>query len=119
MNENEALPERVQFAGYDATSSEKLRSARSGIGWCALLFAVAAVVPSLIDGIRNHRWVSSASIFCAVSFVVNLLIYVRFTTRLKQLALLEIAPNQLPDPTSPSVTPPAGAGGAPSVAADH
>jgi len=27
--------------------------------------------------------------------------------------------NQLPDPTSPSVTPPAGAGGAPSVAADH
>ena len=28
-------------------------------------------------------------------------------------------PNQLPDPTSPSVTPPAGAGGAPSVAADH
>jgi len=30
------------------------------------------------------------------------------------------APNQhLPDPTSPSVTPPAGAGGAPSVNADH
>jgi hypothetical protein len=28
-------------------------------------------------------------------------------------------PNQLLDPTSPSVTPPAGAGGAPSVAADH
>jgi hypothetical protein len=27
--------------------------------------------------------------------------------------------NQLPDPTSPSVTPPAKAGGAPSVAADH
>jgi hypothetical protein len=31
----------------------------------------------------------------------------------------EDEPNQLPDPTSPSVTPPAGAGGAPSVAADH
>jgi len=28
-------------------------------------------------------------------------------------------PNQLPDPTFPSVTPPADAGGAPSVAADH
>ncbi len=28
-------------------------------------------------------------------------------------------PNQLPDPTSPSVTPPAGAGGGPSVGADH
>jgi hypothetical protein len=32
---------------------------------------------------------------------------------------IRIKPNQLPDPTSPSVTPPAGAGGAPSVAADH
>ena|SRR5579863_9037767 len=29
------------------------------------------------------------------------------------------APNHLPDPSSPSVTPPAGAVGAPSVAADH
>ena len=29
------------------------------------------------------------------------------------------APNELLDPTSPSVTPPAGAGGAPSVAVDH
>jgi len=28
-------------------------------------------------------------------------------------------PNHVPDPTSPSVTPPACAGGAPSVAADH
>jgi hypothetical protein len=28
-------------------------------------------------------------------------------------------PNQLPDPTSPSVTLPAGAGDVPSVAADH
>jgi FtsH-binding integral membrane protein len=32
---------------------------------------------------------------------------------------LKKKPNQLPDPTSPSVTPPAGAGGAPSGAADH
>ena len=32
---------------------------------------------------------------------------------------LKRTPNQLPDPTSPSVTPPAGAGGAPSVGADH
>jgi hypothetical protein len=30
-----------------------------------------------------------------------------------------VSPNHVPDPTSPSVTPPAGAGGAPSVAADH
>jgi translation elongation factor EF-Tu-like GTPase len=35
------------------------------------------------------------------------------------LGELRDSANQLPDPTSPSVTPPAGAGGAPSVAADH
>jgi len=34
--------------------------------------------------------------------------------------LLEMkTPNQPPNPTSPSITPPAGAGGAPPVAADH
>ena len=37
----------------------------------------------------------------------------------KQRPPVRNMPNQLPDPTSPSVTPPAGAGGAPSVAADH
>ncbi len=31
----------------------------------------------------------------------------------------KVRPNQLPDPTSPSVTPPGGAGRAPSVTADH
>jgi len=31
----------------------------------------------------------------------------------------DVVPNQLPDPASPSVTPAAGAAGAPSVAADH
>ena len=38
---------------------------------------------------------------------------------LRHHVLYRKMPNQLPDPTSPSVTPPAGAGGAPSVAADH
>jgi hypothetical protein len=37
----------------------------------------------------------------------------------KQGNVARFVPNQLPDPTSPSVTPPAGAGVAPSVAADH
>ena len=40
------------------------------------------------------------------------------TTKEQLLRLLN-PPNQLPDPTSPSVTPAAGAAGAPSVAADH
>ena len=37
----------------------------------------------------------------------------------KQGSVARSVSNQLPDPTSPSVTPPAGAGAAPSVAADH
>jgi len=37
----------------------------------------------------------------------------------KQGNVARFVPNQLPDPTSPSVTPPAGAGAVPSVAADH
>ena len=37
----------------------------------------------------------------------------------KQGSVTRSVSNQLPDPTSPSVTPPAGAGGAPSVVADH
>ena len=36
-----------------------------------------------------------------------------------EMAPSQNASNQLPDPTSPSVTSPAGAGGAPSLAADH
>jgi hypothetical protein len=37
----------------------------------------------------------------------------------REIGIYAKVANQLPDPTSPSVTPPAGAGGAPSVAADH
>ena len=37
----------------------------------------------------------------------------------KQGSVAHSVSNQLPDPTSPSVTPAAGAAGAPSVAADH
>ena len=45
--------------------------------------------------------------------------WLRTSDLVSQLHQMKIEPNQLPDPTSPSVTPPAGAGGAPSVAADH
>jgi len=39
--------------------------------------------------------------------------------RLGEVGTKPVMANQLTDPTSPSVTPPAGAGGPPSVAADH
>jgi hypothetical protein len=47
------------------------------------------------------------------------LIQVPFIIKLHRLKGTWEQPNHVPDPTPPSVTPPAGAGGAPSVGADH
>jgi hypothetical protein len=46
-------------------------------------------------------------------FVATFLLLDWIARRLREM------PNRLPDPTSPSVTLPAGAGGVPTVAADH
>jgi hypothetical protein len=109
--------------------------------YIALLFVSAAILPMLsADGTVSVRTSELVRIIsgiiaslCAIGFsILNFywLIgrnYGEF--RLVLLSNLVAAdhpsisplpePNQLPDPTSPSVTPPARAGGAPSVAADH
>ncbi len=72
------------------------------------MFAFMAIVPSILNGFRNHIWISRAAVLCAVLCVVNFFVYRRFTVRLRKLALLGIAPNQLPDPTLSSGTSPAG-----------
>ena len=57
-----------------------------------------------------------------IGFVVSLAIYIYLLRSVERISLEEQTaqlPNQLPDPTSLSVTPAAGAAGAPSVAADH
>jgi hypothetical protein len=62
-------------------------------------------------------------LFCAhtlAKFVTLGVSKPEITKRIAQsLEAFKYVPNQLPDPTSPSVTPAAGAAGAPSVAADH
>jgi hypothetical protein len=73
-----------------------------------LLFAFAAVAPSLYLGWRGRGWIWWPTILLSIFSVVNLLAYLHYTKRLKNLATLENAPNQSPDPTSGSVTPPAG-----------
>jgi hypothetical protein len=104
MTKHEALPEATSFTSYDETQRDKLRSARTGIGLCIFVLALAAIVPSVFEGRRGGPWISWPTIFCATLCVVNVLVYARYTARLRKVALLEIAPNQSPDPTLSSGT---------------
>jgi hypothetical protein len=106
-------------AGFRAHLLDNARYTKSAFGWSAFFFAALAVGPSVYDGLRYGMWTSSTSILAAVSCAFSLLIYDKFGDRIAMLTSMDDVPNQLPDPTSPSVTPPAGAGVAPSVAADH
>jgi hypothetical protein len=64
---------------------------------------------------RERRWLwCLLGVFGGFDGVIFFYLYIILKDR-RSL----VKANQLPDPTSPSVTPPAGAGGAPSVAADH
>ena len=90
-----------------------------GIGAIILVITVFEILPWRFGDPRiwqNNPSFVAASIRIKFSQVIALLIAATC------IALHWIFPgkhNQLPDPTSPSVTPPAGAGVAPSVTADH
>ena len=76
---------------------------------------------------REHNWayvafdVISIAILTALVILIAAIISAFFWTLIQTPDSADVRnrSNQLPDPTSPSVTPPAGAGGPPSVAADH
>jgi hypothetical protein len=108
MKRPEVLSEHARFMGYDNSTSEKLRYARSATGWCLVIFAIATILPSIFYGRRGGLWISRATILCAVCFVVNLLVYRRYTMSLRKLASLEYALNHSSHPTPASVTPDAG-----------
>jgi hypothetical protein len=94
MTKHEALPEPTSFPSYDETQGDRLRSARTGIGLCIFGLALAATVPSVFEGLRGRPWISWPTMFCALLCAVNVLIYARYTARLRKLDSLEIAPNQ-------------------------
>jgi hypothetical protein len=106
-------------AGFRAHLMENARYMKSASGWGALVFAILAVGPAVFDGLRYGVWISSTCIFSTISCAFCVLVREQFGDRVAMLMSMDEVPNQLPDPTSPSVTPPAKAGGAPSVAADH
>jgi hypothetical protein len=71
----------------------------------------SAAVSLVVDATRGNEMLEALiTIFPASEGVTRIAYWERRSL---------LAPNQLPDPTSPSVTPAAGAAGAPSVAADH
>ena len=79
---------------------------------------VSAILLSFTDfGLKERPIVYWDSRIHSILAVV-LSIFVWWSLR-RENGNKEKQPNHLLDPTSPSVTPPAGAGGAPSVAADH
>jgi hypothetical protein len=102
----------------------------------ALFVALAGAIFCPAPFSKARLWISLASLLQVLSWlVVNLtnidkkdpfalgigyfLWLVSYTVLFGAHCAQVLQPNQLPDPTSPSVTPPAGAGGTPSVAADH
>jgi hypothetical protein len=90
--------------------------------YCGVLTAfAAAILPGGRGVLTNGKWYVLVVIFLAwlaVSFSFNMLSWFMYEREYRDYERIK-RPNQLPDPTSPSVTPPAGAGGAPSVTADH
>jgi ABC-type xylose transport system permease subunit len=103
---------------------------RCSMGWLIVRsfgasLALMLIVDCVTNGLpSNHSigWYAEAAMYSAIPF--SLFVFVpclagAMTVRLLFGKRSKNAPNQLPDPTSPSVTPPARAGDAPSVAADH
>jgi len=93
-----------------------------GLPTTAIGILLYALIYSVIPrGWDSHGFIPPITI--ALFFIVQWQLvawWVLNSWRLKKNRMLRITPpNQLPDPTSPSVTPAAGAAGAPSVAADH
>jgi hypothetical protein len=104
MKPSAAKPEQRDTA-YEVNREEKLKDARSGIGWVIVLLAAVTAIPSIYDGLRNGVWISSATVSCAVLLVGNLLVYRSFTRRLDKLKELEFVPDERVSLTGPVATP--------------
>jgi ribosomal protein S18 acetylase RimI-like enzyme len=116
----------MEFGGMDAFIDDLFvfsKYRRQGIGKAALTAAFEACVRRQILAVHVETSTNnSPAVALYGGFGMRdrqrLLLTKKLTSRCEVL-LIGKQPNQLPDPTSPSVTPPARAGGAPSVAADH
>jgi hypothetical protein len=105
--------------GFRTHMIESARFNRSLNGWAALVFALLAAGQIIYEILRGAAWSISTPIFCAVGCAFSVLAFNKSGERLAMLGSMGDLPNHSPDPTPAPGTPPAGAGGAPSVASDH
>lgn len=96
---HEAPSEAARLTSYNKTQGDRLRSARTGIGLCIFVLALVAAVPLVSQRLRGHPWILWPTILCAILCAGNVLVYARYSARLRKLALLDTAPNQTRDPT--------------------
>jgi hypothetical protein len=97
-----------------ATLAKRVRSDWTGVDAAALKASLIADVKS-----SNEGWAGLPQLRLYFPEVYEGLRTGPMKTRVEMFESRFRTSNQLPDPTSPSVTPAAGAAGAPSVAADH
>jgi hypothetical protein len=94
-----------------------------GKNWVRVVWSVWTVCGVIVGVMPTAAAISASKpfgIWAAAAYGIKLTtVALLFLPSSTEFFCGEKTPNQLPDPTSPSVTPAAGAGGAPSVAADH
>jgi hypothetical protein len=98
MNRGESFREYFRRArtdpGVRAHLLENARYSRSAMGWVALVFAALGIGLSTYEGLHGREWMPPTSMFCAVSCVINVLIYDKFGDRIAILSSMDDAPGQ-------------------------
>ena len=112
MNNLIVLKHRYLRARRDAEFRARLlseaRLSRTFSGWMALVFGAATIGQQCYDVSRGASWMNSSVACCAVGFLLSVISRSRESDRIGMLLSMDEPPNQSPDPTSSSVTAPAG-----------
>jgi len=112
MTNHESLRDHLRRARHDpgvrAHLLENARYSRSVFRWVVVLFAILACWQTGYQYWREGVWISRTSIFYTFSFIVNWLIYEKFSDRVSMLESMDDVPNHVPDPTFASGTSRAG-----------
>jgi hypothetical protein len=110
-------------AGLCRLLTKRLRVKAPRIFDLAILFCVVALFWGISSPAFRHKGAPDVKMWLILTLGGWGVVFVPFVMSMAIFEwcapATEKPPNHVPDPTPPSVTPPADAGGAPSVAADH